>query len=64
MANMQHPIIHPPVFREHGHRPIIQLTTGWLLGEIQRFDKREHTPWSGWGHYLTTHKVVSLFISA
>ena len=64
MANIQHPIIHPPVFGEHGCRPIIQLTTGWLLGEIQRFDKREHTPLSGWGHYPLTHEVVSLFISA
>ena len=62
MANMQHPIIHPLVFREHGHRPIIQLTTGWLLGKIQHFDKREHTLSSGWGHYLMTHEVVSSFM--
>ena len=49
MANMQHPIIRPLVFGEHGRRPIIQLTMGWLLGEIQCFDKREHTVI---GHYF------------
>ena len=49
---------------DNGHCLIIQLTTGWLLGKIQRFNKREHTPLSGWGHYPTTHKVVSLFVSA
>ena len=64
MANMQHPIIRPPVFGEHGCCPIIQLTTGWLLGDIQHFDNREHTPSLGWGHHLLTYEVVSLFISA
>ena len=57
MANIQHPIIRPPVFREHGCHPIIQLTTGWLLGEIQRWDNREHTPSLGWGHYPLTYEV-------
>ena len=37
---------------------------GWLLGDIQHFNKREHTLSSGWGHYPTTHEVISLFISA
>ena len=60
---MQHPIIRPLVFGEHGCHSIIQLITGWLLGEIQCFNKREHTLSSGWGHYLMTHKVVFLFIS-
>ena len=63
MANMQHPIIRPLVFGENIQQLIIQLTTGWLLGEITRFDKRVHTPSSSWGHYLMTHEVGSLFIS-
>ena len=58
MANIQHPIIRPPVFGEEIHQPIIQLTTGWLLREIQHFNKRVHTPSSGWGHYLLTYKVI------
>ena len=60
---MQHPIIRPPVFGEDIRQPIIQLTMGWLLGDIKRFDKQVHTPSSGWGHYLTTFEVGSLFIS-
>ena len=60
----QHPIIRPLVFREHGCRPIIQLTTGWLLGQIQHWDNREHTPSSGYGHYPSTFEVISLFVSA
>ena len=64
MANMQHPIIRPLGFGEHVRQPIIQLTTGWLLGDIQRFDKRVHTPSSSYGHYLMTYEVVSLFVSA
>ena len=62
MANMQHPIIRPLVFREHGHHPIIQLTTGWLLSDIQWWDNREHTPLSGYGHYPSTFEVISLFV--
>ena len=64
MANMQHPIIRPLVFREHGCQPIIQLTMGWLLGNISCWDNREHTLLSGFGHYLSTFKVISLFIPA
>ena len=64
MANMQHPIIRPLVFGEEIRQPIIQLTTGWLLGDIKCFDKRVHTPSSGYGHYPTTYEVVSLFVSA
>ena len=64
MANMQHPIIRPPVFGEHSHHPIIQLTTGWLLGDIQHWDNREHTPSLGYGHYPSTFKVIPLFIPA
>ena len=62
MANMQHPIIRPPVFREHGRRPIIQLTMGWLLRDIQCFDNWEHTPLLGYGHYPSTFEVISLFV--
>ena len=62
MANMQHPIIRPPVFSEEIWQPIIELTTGWLLGQIKHFNKRVHTPLSGWGHYPTTYKVDSLFV--
>ena len=50
MANMQH--------------PIIKLTTGWLLREIQHFDNREHTLLLGYGSYLLTYEVVSLFVFA
>ena len=60
---MQHPIIRPPVFGEQIWQPIIQLTTGWLLGDIQHFNKRVYTPSSDYGHYPTTHDVISLFIS-
>ena len=63
MANMQHPIIRPPVFREHSCQPIIQLTTAWLLGNIQHWDNREHTLLSGYGHYPSTFEVFpSLFL--
>ena len=64
MANMQHPIIRPLVFGEHGCFPIIQLTTGWLLGDIQCFNNREHTPSSSYGHYPSTFEVISLFVPA
>ena len=63
MANMQHPIICPPVFGKEIRQPIIQLTSSWLLGEIKHFDKRVHTPSLGYGHYPTTYEVVSLFVS-
>ena len=42
----------------------IELTMGWLLGRIKRFDNRVHTLASGWGHYLMTHEVIPLFVSA
>ena len=61
---MQHPIICPLVFGEEIQQPIIQLTTGWLLGDIKCFDKRVHTPLSGFRHYPMTYEVVSLFVSA
>ena len=63
MANLQHPIICPPVFREEIQQPIIQLTTGWLLGDIKCFDKRVHTPSLGYRHYPMTYEVISLFVS-
>ena len=62
-ANIQHPIIRPPVFGEDGRCPIIQLTTGWLLGNIRRWDNMEHTPSSGFEHYPSTFEVIPLFIS-
>ena len=62
-ANIQHPIIYPPVFGEDGHRPVIQLTTGWFLGTIRQWDNREHTLLSGWGHYPLTYEVIPLFVS-
>ena len=60
----EHPIIRPLVFSEEIRQPIIQLTTGWLLENITHFNKRVHTPLSGYGHYPMTHEVISLFISA
>ena len=64
MANMQHPIIRLLVFGEDSHCPIIQLTTGWLLGNICQWDNREHTLMSGFGHYPSTFEVIPLFVSA
>ena len=61
-TNLQQPIIYPPVFAEDGHHPVIQLTMGWLLGTIHCWDGREHTPSLGYGHYPSTHKVISLFV--
>ena len=63
MSLPQHPIIKSAVFGEDVTQPTIKLTTGWLLGRIKRFDKRVHTPSSGWGHYLMTYEVISLFVS-
>ena len=63
MSPPQHPIIKLAVFGEDVTQPMIKLTTGWLLGRIKRFDKRVHTPSSGWGHYLMTYEVISLFVS-
>ena len=62
-AILQQPIIHPPVFAEDDCHPVIQLTTGWLLGTIRRWDGRVHTPSSGFGHYPSTYEVIPLFIS-
>ena len=63
MSLSQHPIIKSAVFREDVTQLTIELTTGWLLGKIKRFDKRVHTPSSGYGHYLMTYEVGSLFVS-
>ena len=64
MSLSQHPIIRSVVFGKDISRLPIELTTGWLLGKVIRFDNRVHTPASGWGHYPTTHEVIPLFISA
>ena len=63
-ANLQHPIIRPPVFGEDSRCLIIQLTTGWLLGTLHRWDNREHTLMLGFGHYPSMFKVIPLFVSA
>ena len=59
---LQQPIICPLVFAEDDHRPVIQLTTGWLLGTICRWDRRVHTQSLGFGHYPSTFEVISLFV--
>ena len=64
MSLLQHPIIKAMTFGERISRPSISLTTGWLLGDITQFDNEVHTPSSGWGHYLTMHEVIPLFVSA
>ena len=64
MANMQHPIIRPLIFGEEGCCLIIQLTMGWLLGNICLWDNREHTLLLGYGHYPLTYEVISLFVPA
>ena len=61
-AIFQQPIIQAPVFGEDGHHPVIELTTGWLLGTIHYFDGREHTLLSGFRHYPSTYKVISLLV--
>ena len=62
MSLLQHPTIKATTFGERS-RPTILITTGWLLGDITRFSNEEYTPSSGWGHYPTTLKVTSLFVS-
>ena len=64
MSLHHHPIIKATTFGEQISRPLISLTTGWLLGDITQFDNEVHTPASGWGHYPTTHEVIPLFVSA
>ena len=61
-AILQQPIICPLVFGNNDHHPVIQLTTGWLLGTIRHWDRRVHTPSLGFGHYLSTYEVISLFV--
>ena len=61
-SNLQQPIIHPPVFAKDGHHPIVEFTMAWLLGTICCWDGREYTPSLGFGHYLSTYKVLSIFI--
>ena len=61
-AIFQQLIICAPVFSEDDHHLIIELTTGWLLGTIHCWDGREHTPSSGFGHYLLTYKVLSVVV--
>ena len=64
MSLLQHPIIKAISFGEQISRPLISLTMGWLLGDITQFDNQVHTLLSGWGHYLTMHEVIPLFVSA
>ena len=61
-TNLQQPIVHPPVFAENGHCPVVEFTMGWLLGTIHHWDGREHTLSSGFGHYPLTYKVLSVFV--
>ena len=61
-ANLQQPIVHPPIFAEDGCHPVVEFTTGWLLGTICCWDGREHTLSLGFGHYLSTYEVFSVFI--
>ena len=61
-ANLQQPIIQAPVFSKDGHHPIVEFTTGWLLGTIRCWAGREHTPLSGFRHYPLTYEVISLFV--
>ena len=61
-AILQQPVIQALVFGEDGCHPVIELTTGWLLGTIRCFDGREHTPSSGFGRYPSTYEVISLFV--
>ena len=59
----QQPIIRAPVFTEDDRRPVIEITTSWLLGNIHRWDGRVHTPMLGFEHYLSTYEVIPLFVS-
>ena len=64
MSLLQHPIIKATTFGEQISRPLILLTTGWLLGDITQFDNEVHTLASEWGHYPMIHEVIPLFVSA
>ena len=59
----QQPIIRAPVFTEDDRRPVIKITTSWLLGNIHQWDGRVHTPMLGFGHYPLTYEVIPLFVS-
>ena len=59
-ANLQQPIIHPPICNTEGCCLIVKITTGWLLGTITHWDNREHIPSLGFGHYLLTYEVLSV----
>ena len=61
-TNLQQPIVHPLGLVDNGWCLIIKITTSWLLGTIHHWDGREHTPSSGFGHYLSTYDVISLFV--
>ena len=61
-ANLQQPIVCPPAHNSEGCHLIIEFTTGWLLGTITCWDGREHTPSLGFGHYLSTCEVLSVFV--
>ena len=62
-AIFQQPIIHAPVFAKNDCHPVIEITTGWLLGNICQWDGRVHTMLLGFGHYLSTYEVIPLFVS-
>ena len=64
MSLLQHPIIKLVTFGENVSQLSIELTTGWLLGQIMHFNNRVHTPLPGWGHYPMTDEVIPLFVSA
>ena len=61
-TNLQQHIVHPPVFTEDGHHPVVEFTTGWLLGTICHWDGREHTLFLGFGYYLLTYEVLSIVV--
>ena len=61
-ANLQQPIVHPPVFAEDGRCLVIEFTTGWLLGTICHWDGREYTLLLGFGHYPLNYEVLSIFV--
>ena len=61
-ANLQQPIVRPLVLNGEGCHPIVEITTGWLLGTIQHWDGREHTPSSGFGYYPLTYEVLSIIV--
>ena len=59
----QQPIICPLIFSKDNCHPVIQFTTGWLLGTIHQWDGRVHTLSLGFGHYPLTYEVIPLFVS-